>query len=227
MIPHSRKTMLLKAMQTRILGVAKKALKTEDITIDELEDEITNRLITQGESSTKLMLRRWGMTDEMIHRGLVWQKSKKGRGGSVFMRDSLKDIMDYEFYGVQTGVWPNIKRFRKWVEFRVIVRDPGLKKEYNSHTARGRASMVDRLTYLFSKAVHDRGLQRYATIDPSARPVTRKEEEKFHKKYDEKHEPIVVYYGQTGRRQRRIVPHRREVSEYDKRSNKDWADMEI
>ena len=227
MIPHNAKGVLLNAMQGRMLKAFRKTTGSQNISMEDMEDEITNALINRGESNAKLWLvKERGFTKQQVNQGLVWNKSKKGRGGSVTMRAGLKDIMDYEFYGVQKGVWPNVKRLASWVEFRVIRRDPGLRKEYHAKSDKGQANMVERLTYLFGKAIHDNGLQRYATMDPMNNQPTSKEEEKFYSKYDEKHEPIVVYYGKAGRRQRRIVPQRRYTSEYDRMSNKDWAEFE-
>ena len=178
MIPHDAKGMLLKAMQGRMLNSFRKAVGSQDISMEDMEQEITNELLKRGEMNTK----RWlvdqrGFNKRQVNQGLVWNNSKKGRGGSVTMRSGLKDIMDYEFYGVQKGVWPNVKRLASWVEFRVIRRDPGLRKEFHGKTDKGQANMVDRLTYLFGKAIYENGLQRYATMDPMDNQPTNKEEE--------------------------------------------------
>ena len=230
MIPHNAKGVLLKGMQGRMLNAFRKGTGSQDISMEDMEQEITNELLKRGEMNTK----RWlvdqrGFNKRQVNQGLVWNKSKKGRGGSVTMRAGLKDIMDYEFYGVQKGVWPNVKRLASWVEFRVIRRDPGLRKEFHGKTDKGQANMVDRLTYLFGKAIYENGLQRYATMDPMDNQPTNKEEEKFYSKYDEEHKPIVVYYGGgglKGRRQRRIVTQKRYTSEYERMSNKEWAEFE-
>ena len=211
MTPSSPKGMLLNAMKGKMLKSFKEAVGSDDITTENMEEEITNKLMLWGESrAKKWLVEERGFDEDMVNKGLVWNKSRKGRGGSVTMRGGLKDIMDYEFYGVQKGVWPNIQRLASWVEFRVIQRDHGLRKEYFSKTDKGQANMVERLTYLFGKAIHDNGLQRYATMDPTDNQPTSKEEEEFRSKYDEPHEPIVVYYRRgTRQRSRRIVPRRR------------------
>lgn len=232
--PSSSKGMLLNAMQNKMLSMFNKSGKSNNISIDEMEDEMTNKLIERGESGAKIWLvKERGFDIDMVNKGLVWNKSEKGKGGSVTMRGGLKDIMDYEFYGVQKGVWPNVQRLSKWVEFRVIRRDPSLRREYSEiKTQRGRDSMVERLTYLFGKAIHDNGLQRYATVDPTAynAKITSREREQFYNKYDERHEPIVVYY-KSGRAQKskKIIPKRRYDSEFTniKMSNKEWAEMEL
>jgi hypothetical protein len=228
MIPHSVKGMLLNAMQGRMLNKFRSKSGSQKITIENMEEIITNELVKRGEMNTKKwLINERGFNARQVNQGLVWNKSEKGRGGSVTMRAGLKDIMDYEFYGVPKGVWPNAKRLKKWVETRVIQRDVGLRKEWLGKTPKGKDSMVDSLTYVFGRAIYNNGLQRYATIDPMNNQPTSNEEEKFYSKYDESHEPIVVYYGKAGRRQRRIVPKRRYEDEYQRMTNKEWSDMEV
>ena len=69
----------------------------------------------------KFLKEQYGFTQRQIDKGLVWDPDTK----RVHIRGSLKDTLDYEFYGVPQGTFPNVARLRKWVMHRVIPRDPG------------------------------------------------------------------------------------------------------
>jgi hypothetical protein len=94
-----------------------------------------------------------------VDKGLVWDPDTK----TVHIRGSLKDTLDYEFYGVPQGVWPNAKNLRKWVLYRVIPRDPGLQAEYNKMSQKGKYGMATDLTFKFGRAIARDGLKRRST----------------------------------------------------------------
>ena len=140
---------------------------------------LTNKYIASGRKSEKHMLRtisglylkrgmnyakqflkdQYGFTQMQVDKGLVWDPDTM----TVHIRGSLKDTLDYEFYGVPKGAWPNVRSLRKWVLTRVIPRDPGLQAEYNKMNQKGKFAMATDLTYKFGKAIHDHGLKRRST----------------------------------------------------------------
>ena len=114
----------------------------------------------RGMEYTKEFLKEnYGFTQRQVDKGLVWDPDTK----RVHIRGSIKDTLDYEFYGVPKGVWPNVANLRKWVMFRVIPRDPGLAAEYNKMTQKGKSGMATELTFLFGRAIARDGLKRRST----------------------------------------------------------------
>ena len=109
----------------------------------------------------KFLKEQYGFTQRQIDKGLVWDPDTK----RVHIRGSLKDTLDYEFYGVPQGTFPNVARLRKWVMHRVIPRDPGLAAEYNKLTRKGKYAMATDLTFLFGRAIARDGLKRRSTTN--------------------------------------------------------------
>jgi len=114
----------------------------------------------RGMDYTKKFLKEnYGFTQRQVDKGLVWDPDTK----RVHIRGSIKDTIDYEFYGVPSGVWPNVRRLRNWVMHRVIPRDPGLAAEYNKMTQEGKYGMATDLTFLFGRAIARDGLKKRST----------------------------------------------------------------
>jgi hypothetical protein len=114
----------------------------------------------RGMDYTKDFLKdHYGFTQRQVDKGLVWDPDTK----RVHIRGSIKDTLDYEFYGVPQGTWPNARRLRSWVMYRVIPRDPGLAAEYNKMTRKGKSGMATELTFLFGRAIARDGLKRRST----------------------------------------------------------------
>ena len=123
-------------------------------------EEISSLYEEFGLRETKDILKNeYGFTQMQVDKGLVWDPDTK----TVHIRGSLKDTLDYEFYGVPKGVWPNARNLRKWVKDRVITRDPILKVEYEEKTEKGKYGMVSDLTFLFGRAIARDGLKRRST----------------------------------------------------------------
>ena len=114
----------------------------------------------RGMDYTKTFLKEnYGFTQRQVDKGLVWDPKTE----RVHIRGSIKETLDYEFYGVPKGVWPNARRLRSWVIHRVIPRDPGLNAEYNKMTRKGKYGMATDLTFLFGRAIARDGLKRRST----------------------------------------------------------------
>jgi len=80
----------------------------------------------------------------------------------LIIRGSLKDTLDYEFYGTPRGTWPNASRLRKWVRTVVIPSNPYLKNKYAEvrRHRREREGMVRDLTYVIGRSIFKNGLQK-------------------------------------------------------------------
>ena len=114
----------------------------------------------RGMDYTKKFLKEnYGFTQRQVDKGLVWDPDTK----LVHIRGDMKDTLDYEFYGVPKGTWPNARRLRSWVMHRVIPRDPGLQAEYNKKTPKGKYGMATSLTFLFGRAIARDGLKKRST----------------------------------------------------------------
>ena len=125
-----------------------------------LMDEISIIYLKKGMDETKKILKNeYGFTQRQVDKGLVWDPNTN----RVHIRGSIKDTLDYEFYGVPQGTWPNARRLRSWVVHRVIPRDPGLNAEYNKMTRKGKNGMATQLTFLFGRAIARDGLKRRST----------------------------------------------------------------
>ena len=140
---------------------------------------------------------RQGTLNEQLS---YWKGQKRRISQEEYLEETLLENAAFQLATIE------IEKYK-------AVGEPSKSKEYSEiKTQRGRDSMVERLTYLFGKAIHDNGLQRYATVDPTAynAKITSREREQFYNKYDERHEPIVVYY-KSGRAQKskKIIPKRR------------------
>ena len=170
--------------------------RKEMATFATIERELTQHFAEAGMKGTKIWLEKRGFTPEQIRVAFVFDH----KTGMVYMRKGTKDIMDFEFYGIPAGPWPNVQALKHWVVNRVIRRDPGLREEWMSLKGRGarqrRKNMSDRLTYLFGRAIFEHGLQRYATVNPKDtlddKFLTDKRLEKFADKYGEDQAPLVV-----------------------------------
>ena len=122
--------------------------------------EISSMYEEFGLNETKEILKNeYGFTQMQVDKGLVWDPDTK----KAHIRGSIKDTLDYEFYGVPKGVWPNARNLRKWVMYRVIPRDPGLQAEYSKMTQKGKYGMATQLTFLFGRAIARDGLKRRST----------------------------------------------------------------
>ena len=86
----------------------------------------------------------------------------KVRDDKLIIRGSLKDTLDYEFYGNPKGTWPNVRRLRNWVRTVVIPTNPQLKKEYAAVTRDrpAREGMLQDLTYVIGRSIFKNGLQK-------------------------------------------------------------------
>ena len=114
----------------------------------------------RGMDYTKKFLKEnYGFTQRQVDKGLVWDPNTK----RVHIRGSIKDTLDYEFYGNPKGTWPNARRLRNWVMHRVIPRDPGLQAKYSKLTRKGKYAMATDLTFLFGRAIARDGLKRRST----------------------------------------------------------------
>jgi hypothetical protein len=111
------------------------------------------------EYTKKHLKENYGFTQRQVDKGLVWDPNTE----RVHIRGSIKNTLDYEFYGVPSGVWPNARRLRSWVIHRVIPRDPGLNAKYNKMTRKGKYGMATDLTFLFGRAIARDGLKRRST----------------------------------------------------------------
>ena len=121
---------------------------------------ISGLYLRRGMNYAKQFLKdQYGFTQMQVDKGLVWDPDTK----TVHIRGSLKDTLDYEFYGVPQGTFPNVVRLRKWVMHRVIPRDPSLQAEYNKMTQKGKYGMATELTFLFGRAIARDGLKRRST----------------------------------------------------------------
>jgi len=147
-----------KGYSERILGKLFKSGR--QLTEKGLMKEISGMYLKEGMRETKNILKNeYGFTQMQVDKGLVWDPDTK----TVHIRGSLKTTLDYEFYGVPKGVWPNARNLRKWVMYRVIPRDPGLQAEYNKMTPKGKYGMATDLTFKFGRAIARDGLKRRST----------------------------------------------------------------
>ena len=134
----------------------------------ELKDmlgEISNWYTHKGMGYAKDILKnKYGFSKNDVDKGLVWTPgNNKGRKPTVHLRGSLKDSIDFEFYGVPQGVFPNVTRLRNWVRTRVILRDAGLRREYHKPGKAHKTKTLDDLTFLFGRAIARDGLKRRST----------------------------------------------------------------
>ena len=134
----------------------------------ELKDiigDISNWYAEEGMAETKRILEeRYGFSKNDLNKGLVWTPgNNKGRKPTVHLRGSIKDSIDFEFYGVPQGVFPNVTRLRNWVRTRVILRDVGLRREYTKSVRGDKTKILDELTYKFGRAIEKNGLKRRST----------------------------------------------------------------
>ena len=113
----------------------------------------------EGYQRTQAWLLEHDFTPRMVKELLVYMPDQ----GRVTTRGALHDTLAFEFFGVPQGTQPNPENFRHWVD-RVIQRDPKLKKEFDQKSEKGQKTMTDQLTYKFSQAVKEKGLQRNYTI---------------------------------------------------------------
>jgi hypothetical protein len=121
---------------------------------------ISSMYVRRGMIYTKTFLKNeYNFTDIEINQGLVWDPDTK----TVHIRGSLKDTLDYEFYGVPKGTWPIPAKLKKWVKTRVIRRDPMLQREWSQSSRKGKNNMADQLTFLFGRAIARDGLKRRST----------------------------------------------------------------
>ena len=127
--------------------------------------DISNWYTNKGMEKTKRILEEeYGFSKRDIDKGLVWTPgNNKGRKPTVHLRGSLKDSIDYEFYGVPQGTLPNMTRLRNWVRTRVILRDAGLRKEYSKSVKGDKTKILDDLTWKFAVTIRDKGLKRRST----------------------------------------------------------------
>ena len=104
-----------------------------------------------------------GFDKRTVDEGLIFDMENK----TVHVRGELKDTLDYEYYGVPKHVWPNVTRIKAWIKNRVIRRDPALREIWSSLRGRNakieRASMLDDLAFLFSRAIFRDGLKKRPT----------------------------------------------------------------
>ena len=88
----------------------------------------------------------------------------KVRDDKLIIRGSLKDTLDYEFYGNPKGTWPNVRRLRNWVRTVVIPTNPELKRKFAA--VRGgkdrpaAEGMLQDLTYVIGRSIFKNGLQK-------------------------------------------------------------------
>ena len=80
----------------------------------------------------------------------------------LIIRGSLKDTLDYEFYGTPRGTWPNASRLRKWVRTVVIPSNPQLKRKYAAVTRDrpAREGMLQDLTFVIGRSIFINGLKK-------------------------------------------------------------------
>tara|TARA_B100000470_G_C19753766_1_gene375027 strand:- start:320 stop:1039 length:720 start_codon:yes stop_codon:yes gene_type:complete len=155
-----------KGMSGRMLKLFKSGRK---MTEKGMMKEISSLYEEFGLRETKDILKNeYGFTQMQVDKGLVWDPDTK----KAHIRGSIKTTLDYEFYGVPQGVWPNARNLRKWVKDRVITRDPILKVEYKEKTEKGKYGMVSDLTFLFGRAIARDGLKRRSTtrFEPTEDP---------------------------------------------------------
>jgi len=194
----------LALMQTRALVKANKG-RRKKVTMDEFINELSEYYAKNGLKALKKWMRENDFTESQINKMVVYDPDRK----SVYIRGSVQDIMDYEFYGVPQGTFPNVKRLRKWVTYRVIRRDPGLQREYSQLSRTGKKRMIKDLTYKFGYSIMEHGLKRYSTTDPNDILTPRQE-----KKYG-KFDPIIVRWSSANQRGYRkvVIPKYRKVSD--------------
>ena len=111
------------------------------------------------EYTKKFLKENYGFTQRQVDKGLVWDPDTK----RVHIRGSMKDTLDYEFYGVPQGTLPNMTRLRNWVRTRVVLRDAGLRREYHKPGKAHKTKTLDDLTFLFGRAIARDGLKRRST----------------------------------------------------------------
>jgi len=133
--------------------------------LESLLEDVSNWYAEDGMKATKNILeKQYGFSKNDIDKGLVWVPGDgKGRKPEVHIRGSIKDSLDYEFYGVPNGVFPNVTRLRNWVRTRVILRDAGLRTEYQKPGTKHKTQTLDELTFLFGRAIARDGLKRRST----------------------------------------------------------------
>jgi len=192
------------AMQTRALVKFNKG-KRVHVTMDQLVDKISEYYAVNGLKATKEWMRKNDFTETQINKMVVYDPDRK----SIYIRGSVQDIMDYEFYGVPQGTFPNARRLRKWVMYRVIRRDPELQREYSQLSRKGKKNMVDDLTYKFGFSIMEHGLKRYSTTDPND-VLTPEQEARYGK-----NKAIVVRWSSSNQRGYRkvVIPKYRKMSD--------------
>jgi len=107
-----------------------------------------------------------GVKDFLIH-DVGYDPTKVKHGikvidGEIIVRGSLKDTLDYEFYGNPKRTWPNVKRLRSWVLTAVIPTNPKLKKRYAEvrRDRPAREGMLQDLTFVIGRSIFENGLQK-------------------------------------------------------------------
>jgi len=80
----------------------------------------------------------------------------------IVIKGSLKDTLDYEFYGNPKGTWPNARRLRNWVRTVVIPSNPQLKRKYAAVTRDrpAREGMLQDLTFVIGRSIFINGLKK-------------------------------------------------------------------
>ena len=142
--------------------------------LSQLLPDIAEWYAEDGMQAAKAVLEyQYGFSKNDIDKGLVFVPgNNKGRKPSVHIRGSIKDSIDYEFYGVPQGTLPNLTRLRNWVRTRVVLRDAGLRRQYQSPGRKHKTDMLDDLTWKFAVTIRDHGLKRRSTtrFEPTQDP---------------------------------------------------------
>jgi len=132
--------------------------------LSDIIGDISNWYAEAGMEETKRILEeQYGFSKNDLNKGLVWTPGNGKRKPEVHIRGSVKDSIDYEFYGVPQGTFPNVTRLRNWVRTRVILRDPGLRSEYSKSVRGDKTKILDELTFKFGQAIQKEGLKRRST----------------------------------------------------------------
>ena len=130
----------------------------------EVLDFVQDEVMVKGLFFTKkFLIEHMGFDKRTVDEGLIFDMENK----TVHIRGELRDTLDFEYYGVPIHVWPNVTRIKAWIKNRVIRRDPALREIWSSLRGRNakieRASMLDDLAFLFSRAIFRDGLKKRPT----------------------------------------------------------------
>ena len=141
-----------------------KRLPQNDKEMREALNDVATNVMGEGLYVTKKYLIEFmGFDKKTVDDGLIFDMDNK----TIHIRGELRDTLDFEYYGVPKHVWPNVTRIKYWIKNRVIRRDPALKKIWTSLQGRNakieRASMLDDLAFLFSRAIFRDGLKKRPT----------------------------------------------------------------